>query len=697
MESVLYAIGFTLVTIYILTGIDDFVWDIATLVRRIRGGDKRLDMRQLDAVPHKLLAVLIAAWHEENVLGDVIDNIIASSQYPQSMYHIFLGIYPNDVATREVAAKLEKKYPNVHMIINCEPGPTSKAQNINHMIRELKEFERKAKWRFASITIHDSEDVVHPYEFKVTNYLLDTHDLLQFPVFPLIKKPTLANFFENITTGTYADEFAENHYTTMRNRCNLGVFVPSAGTGYVISKKLLDSFADEDVLPRDSLTEDYRLALTFFEKGLHTYYVLERVPRVREDNTIVWDYIATRSMFPNTFKTAVKQKCRWVLGITMQSVSFRAIMKNKQLSLAARYSLYKDQKSKISNLFSFIGYPVLIYFLVSLFVPNMTPIFPKYSPSWYMSLGVMVLMFERQIFRGFAIYNVYGLRSLFFACLFPPIISLRVIWGNMINLVATIHAYKQSIFGNQNVAAPKAEAPGKKQPVIPATGAKKLAWAKTDHSFLDESTLMRYRRRLGDVLVEKGYLSLNQLKHALQDTDGRGRLMGTYLLDKKIIEEEQLLTALSQINAKTYVDIGSLDQYDLNQFAKTFDEKLLDELLVVPLLKTGEGFVVAFCENSSKDAKAILQEKYHIEVMMVLMSERGVRKAIFKMYHPITQKQQKTLINDLYEQRIISYDQAIIANNYKALLGVRDIEVLTAMGLIRDEIPISGVLTEVAV
>jgi len=513
----------------------------------------------------------------------------------------------------------------------------------------------------------------------------------------LIKKPTLANFFENITTGTYADEFAENHYTTMRNRCNLGVFVPSAGTGYVISKKLLDSFADEDVLPRDSLTEDYRLALTFFEKGLHTYYVLERVPRVREDNTIVWDYIATRSMFPNTFKTAVKQKCRWVLGITMQSVSFRAIMKNKQLSLAARYSLYKDQKSKISNLFSFIGYPVLIYFLVSLFVPNMTPIFPKYSPSWYMSLGVMVLMFERQIFRGFAIYNVYGLRSLFFACLFPPIISLRVIWGNMINLVATIHAYKQSIFGNQNVAAPKAEAPGKKQPVIPATGAKKLAWAKTDHSFLDESTLMRYRRRLGDVLVEKGYLSLNQLKHALQDTDGRGRLMGTYLLDKKIIEEEQLLTALSQINAKTYVDIGSLDQYDLNQFAKTFDEKLLDELLVVPLLKTGEGFVVAFCENSSKDAKAILQEKYHIEVMMVLMSERGVRKAIFKMYHPITQKQQKTLINDLYEQRIISYDQAIIANNYKALLGVRDIEVLTAMGLIRDEIPISGVLTEVAV
>ena len=681
MDRALYAFGFMLVVIYLLSGADDFVWDIITLVSRVFSADKRLDMKLLDAVPQKLLAVLVAAWHEENVLGDVIDNVIASAQYPRSMYHIFLGVYPNDEATIKVAESLEKKHSNVHVIVNSEPGPTSKAQNINHMIRVVREVEKLMKWRFASITIHDSEDVVHPYEFKVTNYLLDTRELIQFPVFPLIKKPTFRNFFDNITTGTYADEFAENHFTTMRNRCNLGVFVPSAGTGYVISRKLLDLFGDGDVLPNDSLTEDYRLALTFFEKGLQTYYVLERVPRITENNKIVWDYIATRSIFPNTFITAVKQKCRWVLGITMQSTSFKAIMKNKQISLAGRYSLYKDHKSKISNLFSFIGYPVLIHFMVSLFAPTLTPIYPRYSVSWYLSLVVMVMTLERQIFRGFAIYNVYGARSLFFSCFFPPLVSVRVVWGNMINLVATIRAYKQSAFGVQKTRVKKKRAKERYAPAHLIAKPKKLAWAKTDHCFLEKDVLIRYRRRLGDVLMEKGFLTLPQLKLALRDPARKNESIGKYLIGKNYIDEEQLLFALSQVNSKTYINSASLDHYDLSQFAGLFDEKLLRELLVVPMLKTSRGFIVASCENSSPEAGNILRQRYHIEVAMVLMSETGVVKAINMMFHTDTDRPPKSMISSLHERGRISHEQAIIANNFKAMLGKKDADVLAAMGL----------------
>jgi adsorption protein B len=116
-------------------GIDDFIWDLVTLTLRTRYKKQKLDFRQLNSVPPKLLALTIAAWHEENVLGDVVDNIIQSTDYPKSMYHIFLGVYPNDEATISVAKELEKKYSNVHTIINELPGPTSKAQNINYVIR----------------------------------------------------------------------------------------------------------------------------------------------------------------------------------------------------------------------------------------------------------------------------------------------------------------------------------------------------------------------------------------------------------------------------------------------------------------------------------------------------------------------------------------------------------------------------------
>jgi len=70
--------------------------------------------------------IMIAAWHEENVLGQVIDHMISTVHYPRSMYHVFLGVYPNDPATIEVAEKLAEKYKNVHVVVNPKPGPTSK-------------------------------------------------------------------------------------------------------------------------------------------------------------------------------------------------------------------------------------------------------------------------------------------------------------------------------------------------------------------------------------------------------------------------------------------------------------------------------------------------------------------------------------------------------------------------------------------
>jgi len=59
------------------------------------------------------------------------------------------------------------------------------------------------------VTVHDSEDVVHPYEFKVTNFLVDQYDALAISGVSTSKKAQLEEFFSEITSGTYADEFAE--------------------------------------------------------------------------------------------------------------------------------------------------------------------------------------------------------------------------------------------------------------------------------------------------------------------------------------------------------------------------------------------------------------------------------------------------------------------------------------------------------
>ncbi len=687
----LYTIGLILVTLYLVTGIDDFIWDIVTLCKRFRQKDETLQFKEVEKTPTKLLSVIIAAWHEDNVLLDVVENIIASQQYPKSMYHIFLGVYPNDEATVYIAQQLEKKYANVHCVVNFKEGPTSKAQNINYVISRIKEYEEQKNWNFASITVHDSEDLVHPYELKVTNYLIDKHPAIQFPVFPLIKKPTLWNFFPNITTNTYADEFAENHFITMVSRRDSGAFVPSAGTGFALRRDTIDVLGYH-VLPENSLTEDYKLSLTLYENGLQMHYVLEKLERVDFERNIQTEFIATRSMFPNTFKTAVRQKTRWTLGITMQSLRFKDIF-NKKLSFAGKYSLYRDQKAKLGNLLSMVGYPVLIYFIASLFV-ELTPIYPKYTLSWYLCVAVTIMMLERQLFRSVSLKNIYGMRSVFFGVFFPPLVPIRIVWGNIINLVATTRAYIQYMKGKHKPKEQDEEEA--KEAVLAAavvpTQAEvveseetedlepsedeqmvKFEWSKTEHSFLSKAILTRFHRKFGDVLIAMEFITAKDLQDILkekekeeQDTEEK-LFIGEYLMEKSLISENQFVSALTAIKNIPYINHDTLPLYDLDQFQNAFSRDYLEKVRAFPLLKTDDGYVFVYGTSTPLDAQSKLRSKYQLDSQAVLAIDQTVSDAIDMIFAPKSEKAsqtKETIFNEKLVAQQMTVEQLILVRNH---------------------------------
>lgn len=688
-STLLYLIGLILVIFFILSGIDDVIWDLFTLFTSKKDKHiKDLELSKLDAIPPKMIAVMLAAWDEESVLESVIDNVISSQMYPQTMYHIFLGVYPNDEPTVRIAQKLAQKYPNVHCIINFKEGPTSKAQNLNYVLQQIKEYEKKHHYQFAAFTIHDSEDVVHPYELKVTNYLIDQHPALQFPVFPLIHKPTFKNYFKDLTTNTYVDEFAENHYLTMRNRHQTGAFVPSAGTGFSLSREVVELLGST-VLPENSLTEDYRLSLTLYEKGIQMYYVLERMKRVTWEGKISWDYIATRSIFPNTFKAAVKQKTRWTLGITMQSYQFRNLFKG-DLPLIGRYSLYRDQKAKISNLLAGIGYPVLIYFIVSLFTP-LTPIYPYYSLSWYLSLIVTFMMVERQLLRGYALYQVYGFRSTFFGVLFPPLIPFRIIWGNAINFTSTVRAYwqymKKTREEKENAATTdltiqeeKELLNKEKQSLQLAHPTKKFTWAKTEHDFPDREVLNRYHRKLGDILLEKGYLDILTLNKALKNKSQNERL-GEFLVSQEKITCEQLMESLAVVEQKSYLTAETLTYYPLAKVNQQYKEVDWQKLKALPLYETENELIVACSNLSSLNIEEQLTTQLNKEIEIVLATPETIEAGYqcvaeevepFEEYQPLEQ--------------MLPVEQVILVRNLAAKKSKSETTIMQKMGLMLQEI-----------
>jgi len=690
MGEVVRIAGLILVILYLVFGIDDVIWDVVTLLRRTIYRKNHVDFAQLKKTPPKMLAMMIAAWHESNVIEAVVSNMIQSTIYPKTMYHIFVGVYPNDVETIEAVERLEAKFSNVHMVINYKEGPTSKAQNLNHVIRQIKEYEKEHSVRFASVIIHDSEDVVHPYELLMTNHLIEEHDTLQFPVFPIMRMPRFSNFFSTITTSTYADEFAENHFSTMVGRYSTGGFVPCAGTGFALSRKTIELFGDEDILPSTSLTEDYRLSLTLYERGLQMYYVLEKLPRVTKNGKVRWEFVSTRSIFPNTFKTAVRQKTRWIYGITMQSLRFRDIFEKNGMSIYGRYTLYKDIKAKYGNLVILIGYPVFLYGIVSIFV-DIPYIYVPGTFAYYCCFFVTGMMIIRQIYRGVSIYNVYGMRSVFFSCLFPPLFPIRLIYGNIINLVATLKAYKQRFALTRN--AKKMEKVGKDE--NPEKGKKiqlkekksetskkaQAKWDKTEHEFLEAKALERYYRTIGDTLIMRGWITTEQIINALDKAKEEGCRLGQYLVKNELISETQLMEALVDVQRTVYISDEFAEKMGIPELVKQYDAKLLKENKVLPIMKEKNALVLATCDESSPDAIAILSEKYNERVYSVLMSQKHIEEKLQESEERSKDKKFFDLLNILHEKERITYEQYILVGNYCLADEKADVEMLAYMGL----------------
>lgn len=564
------------------------------------------------------------------------------------MFHIFVGVYPNDKPTTDIIKKLQKEYSHIHPVTHVLNGPSSKADNINNVLENIKVFEQENKCEFQFFVIHDSEDIIHPYEFHLENYLLETHAAVQIPVFPLQEKPKLNNLIKNMVTGTYADEFAENHYRTMNIRNMINAFVPSAGTGFAIHRKVLEKF-EGDVFPVGSLTEDYKLSMEFKKRGFHLYYPLEHIVRIDYQDRKKLEYIATRSMFPKTYKAAVRQKTRWIHGITMQSFKLRELIFDKKLNIQTRYSFYKDWKAKFGNLLILPSYLVFIYFIVSLFT-DLPIMYPKGTVSWYLMLSLTLMMIHRQFIRFRAVFKIYGLRSGFISTFLPPVIPFRLLLGNIINFHATFNAW----INHLNIK-------GKLQIKDKQKSPKKTTWAKTDHEFLDSKTLDRFRLKLGDKLISMEKISPGDLKRYLKRSYEEDITLRALLLRENVVQEEDILEAAASVLRKTFYS-GSFGNYFLTYGFLDFDKELLEKFNVAPLFINGHTLSIIGSIDSDIEG---FKEKYSGFKLEIICTTNEKMRQIFNGETINIERQNEILeIADLVKNGLISASQSFIALDF---------------------------------
>ncbi|WP_082448559.1 MULTISPECIES: glycosyl transferase family protein [unclassified Sphingomonas] len=293
----------------LIGGIDDLAVDLAYLIRALRRRWRRSRALTLADFPVEScsarIAVLVPAWDESAVIGAMLRATIARIDHPD--WRLYVGAYPNDRATIDAIAAVANGDGRIRLVLTERPGPTTKADCLNALWRAATADGVGERHPFTAMVLHDAEDVVHPGELRVYDRMLRFADTVQLPVLPL---PDPASLW---VSGHYIDEFSEAHGRQMPVRAALRAGLPLAGVGCAISAAMLERIAGvRGGLPFDetSLTEDYELGLTVRALGGRGLFV-----RVLE--TPGGPPVAVRAFFPATLDAAVRQKARWMTGITL--------------------------------------------------------------------------------------------------------------------------------------------------------------------------------------------------------------------------------------------------------------------------------------------------------------------------------------------------------------------------------------------
>jgi len=354
-----------------VSSLDDLLMDglyaLSLLSRRRQGraGTPPLTAQEMARKPTDWIAIFVPARDEAEVIGPMLRNALGTLDYPH--YRILVGTYPDDPDTQAAVRAVAAEDSRVLCIVaDHSKEKSSKAANLNILYRAMLELEAGGHPPFNAVALHDAEDVVHPLELYVFNWHIPQMALVQLPVVPL--QHADAHWWGH----TYLEEFAVAHARDMVVRNWLGASLPSAGVGCAFSRPALDAAIRQNggqPFRTGSKTEDYELGISLGLQGFPA--LMAHVPASRLGSACV----ATRSLFPRTFLASVRQRSRWLLGITLDS--WRRF--GCPGRLADRYMLLRDRKALPCAWLNLVAL-VLFAHLIALELLSLLPAWPDFPP-----------------------------------------------------------------------------------------------------------------------------------------------------------------------------------------------------------------------------------------------------------------------------------------------------------------------------
>ncbi|ATW03864.1 glycosyl transferase family protein [Sphingorhabdus sp. YGSMI21] len=415
---------------FLIGAVDDLLFDGLWLFHRLKrrlfvySRHQRVTVENLEnPSPDSRMAIFVPAWKEAAVIGPMLRRCL--QQWTESDYRIYVGCYPNDAETVAAVAAASRGCEKVRLVVCRRDGPTTKADCLNHLWDALCRDEIEENSNYAAIILHDAEDIVHSEALKLFRHLIGRAVLIQLPVIPRRAKRS------RWVAGHYGDEFAELHGKQMVLREALGASIPSAGVGCAFAREGLQKLSVRTrgkPFDAGSLTEDYELGLHLTGGEARGIFA-----RLRDRNG---QLVATQEFFPEKLEDAIRQKSRWMAGISLSGWD----RLGWQNSWRENWMRLRDRKASFAAIIVAIAY-IAIILMGLLQLAGMTGIYQPRPVSAILETLLFLnfgFLLWRLLMKFCFVFSLYGLREAFLSI---P----RTVVANLINIMAVWRALSQYI------------------------------------------------------------------------------------------------------------------------------------------------------------------------------------------------------------------------------------------------------------
>jgi len=194
------------------------------------------------------------------------------------------------------------------------------------------------------------------------------------------------------------------------------------------------------------------------------------------------------------------------------------------------------------------------------------------------------------------------------------------------------------------------------------------------------------KKRIGEILVEDGFLTQAQLLEALSASRKEGLRLGTYLVQQKTVPPRAIAVALAKQNRLGYLDLAT---HELDpQLARYITEDTARKYSLIPIEVMGNTLLVAFADPANIILVDELKIRTKMEVIPLISLGRDIHSAIERLYGKGLDAIEE-MIKDISEEDVELIDTQTQEDSTMEA-GVDDAPVIRLVNLIISEAVRSG-------